>query len=304
MRIFVFVFLFFFYWNPQAQIVEKVQAQIAEEMISLIDLKNFQKQLSLDLVSPSFLLKQMYKKSQLLNNKDKLLDFMITRNLLAQITKKEGLSEIPNKDIETSLRSLKGKISHKKFSRKLNQAGIDLKALRKQIRTDLKNDLLLAQFVISKIIVSEQDIESYHFNKHNQALFKNFEYEFVSVTFAENKKSAVLKKILDKDSDDLEKMARSLDLEHKVLKLKQKDIQPTFKKELDKLSVSQLSPVLLLGNSYYILQLKWKYPQISPGEQKKKNQIEKTLYKKKLKEEIKKWVEEKKASFSIVRHSL
>ena len=117
--------------------------------------------------------------------------------------------------------------------------------------------------------------------------------------FSENKKEAVLKKILDKDLVDLERMALSLGLESKASKLKQKDIQPVFKKELDKLSVSQISPILIFGDFYYILQLKWKHPKIAPDEQKRKTRIEKILYEKKRKEEIHKWIEEKKASFSI-----
>lgn len=305
MRIFfICSFLLFLHFSSQAQIIERIQAQIGEEMVSLIDLKNFQKQLRLDLVSSSLLLTEIYKKSELLKDKNKLLDFMITRKMLFQVAKQEKLSSFSKKDIEKHFLLIKGKSSHKEFSSKLKKADLNLKSLREQILIDLKNNLLFAQFVVPKIIISEQDIESYHFNKYNQALFKNFEYEFVSVSFREDKKAGLLKKIKDTPLDSLEEIARSLNLEHKNLKLKDKEIQKLFKKELDKLSVSQISPLLLIGDSYYVLQLKWKQPQISPKEQKKKEQIEKTLYKKKLKEEIQKWVEKKRASFSIIRHPL
>ena len=304
MRTFIFCFLFFFSLDLQARVVEKIQAQIGEEMISFIDLKNFQTQLKLALVPSSLLLKQMYKKPHLLKNKKSLLDFMITRNMLSQIAKKENLKEVLKKNIEQQLNRLKGSSSHKNFSKRLKRAGLSLKSLREQILIDLKIDLLLAQFVVSKIAVSEQDIESYHFNKYNQPLFKSFEYEFISVPFAEDKKPAVLKKLSDDAEDDLEDIARSLDLEYKSLKLKEKDIQKQLKKELDKLSVSQISPLLIFGDSYYVLQLQWKYPQISPQEQKKKNQIEKFLYEEKLTKEIRKWIEKKKAGFYITVHSL
>ena len=303
MKVFIFSFLFCFSLGPQARLVERIQAQIGEEMISLIDFKNFQTQLSLALVPPSLLLKQMDKKPRLLKNKKALLDFMITRNMLAQIAKKENLKEVPKKDVEQQLNRLRGSSSHKNFSNRLKQAGLSLKSLREQILIDRNIDLLLTQFVVSKIAVSEQDIESYHFNKYNQPLFKSFEYEFISVSFAEDKKPDVLKKLSDEGTDDLKNMARSLGLEYKSLKLKGKDIQKQLKKELDKLSVSQISPLLILGNSYYILQLQWKSPQISPREQKKKKQIEKILYEEKLTKEMKKWIEEKKAGFYISYHS-
>jgi len=304
MKFLVFPYLFFFSLSLQSTVVEKTLAQIGEEMVSLIDFKNFRKQMRLKLVPPSLLLKEKYQRTSLLQNKNTLLEFLIDRNILYQTAKKEKLPEAAEKDIEARFHQLKGSVSHKTFATKLKKAGLSPKTLKKQILMDLTNDLLLSQFVISKITISEQDIESYHFNKYNKALFKTFEYEFVSVRFSEDKKEAILKKFLDKDLTDLEKTALSLGLEYKTSRLKQKDIQPVFKKELDKLSVSQISPILIFGDSYYILQLKWKHPKISPDEQKRKNQIEKLLYEKKRKEEIHKWIEEKKASFSIIRHSL
>ena len=99
MKFLVFLFLSSLSLPLQAQIVERVQAQIAEEMISLIDLKNFQRQLRLELVPPSLLLKQLYRRPELLTDKNKLLDFMINRNLLFQIAEKEKLLEIDKKVI-------------------------------------------------------------------------------------------------------------------------------------------------------------------------------------------------------------
>ena len=304
MKFLVFFFLSFLSLELHAQIVERVQAQISEEMISLIDLKNFQRQLRLGLVPPSLLLKQLYKKPELLTDKNKLLDFMINRNLLSQMAKKEKLPEIDKKDLEKSLQGLKGSLSKKLFARKLKKAGLELEDLKQQIIMDLKNDRLLSQFVISKITLSEQDLESFHFNRYNTALFTNFEYEFISVSFPENKKKKFLKHLRRKASGSLENLARSLNLEFKTLKLKDKEIHKLFKKELDKLSVSQVSPLLLLGNSYYALQLKWKQPQISPKKQKRKEQIEQILYKKKLRKELQKWIERKKASSSLTYYSL
>ena len=304
MKFIICSFLCFFSLSLHAQIVERVQAQIAEEMISLIDLKNFQRQLRSGLVPSSLLLKQLYRSPELLKDKNKLLDFMISRNMLFQMAKKEKLPELDKKALEKSLRQLKGSLSDKTFARKLKKVGLDLKDLKQQILMDLTNNLLLTRFVVSKIVISEQDIESYHFNKYNQPLFKNFEYEFISVSFPENRKEEILKGLSGKASVQLEDIARSLNLEPKTLKLKDKEIQKLFKKELDKLSVSQISPFLLLGNSYYVLQLKWKQPQISLREQKKKKEIEKALYKKNLRKETQKWVERKKASFSVIHHSL
>ncbi len=296
-----FLFLSF---NLSGEIVEKIQAQAGEEMISLIDLKNFRRQISSGLLPSSLLAKRAQEKSHFLKDRKKLLDFMIDRSMLYQIAQKEKLPKVSEKAIEAKFQQIKGSDSHKAFARKLKKAGLTSKTLKEQILIGLKNDLLISHWTAPKSAVSEQDIESYHFNKYGRPLFKSFEYEFVSVRFPESHKEAILKKIKLTGFSDLEKAAQALGLEPKISKLKQRDIQPVFKKELDKLSVSQISPLLILGDSYYILQLKWKYPRISPKEQKKKSQIERILFQKRQKEAVQKWIQEKRADFSIIRHSL
>ena len=297
--------LFLFSFPSQAQIVERVQAQIGKEMISFIDLKRFKKQLRLGLVSPSLLLKHLYKRGELLKDNNKLLDFMILREMLFQIAKKEKeLPEIPKKEIENMVITLQGSLSKKRFARRLKRGKLNRESLKRQILIDLTNDWLLSRFVLPKAMTSKQDIESYHFNKYKKPLFKHFEYEFVSVSFTEDKKTVVYKKLKDKKADNLEKIALLLGLEHKTLKLKDEDIQSLFKAELEKLSVSQISPLLVIGDTYYILQLKWKQAQISPAEQQKKEKIEQTLYQTKLKKEMQQWITEQRASFPIIRHSL
>lgn len=294
-----FVFLLFVFFSPSlfSQIVERVQAEVGGEMISLIDLKDFDIRIREGLLKPSSFLKPIFKKSELLN-------FIVTRNMLFQIAKKEKLPEISKEELENKIRKLRGDSSHKNFSLKLKRAGLNLKSLREQVLIDRSIDLLLSQKFALKTTVSEQDIESYHFHKYSRPLFNRFEYEFISVQMTEDKKPAMLKKLREGKLSDLEEMASELGLSAKSFKLKGEDIQSMLKKELDKLFVSQISPVLLLGGRYYVLQLKWKHPQISPSEQKKKAQIENFLYQKKLNEEIQKWIEEQKTMFSIVQHSL
>lgn len=304
MKFYLLFFLLFYSSLASTRIVERVQAQVLEEMISLIDLNLFQKRLKKGLVPPSILLSQYFTKSELLTSKNKLLDFMIYRSLLAQIAEKKPFPEIPEKQITEIFNKLKGKASEKNFSKKLARLGMTPSALKKEILLDLKNDLLINQSVASKIVISEQDIESYHFSRYKTPLFKSFEYEFVSASFPEKKKEDLLETISKKQIKDLKELASSLGLEHKVLKLKQKDLQKNFQRELDRLSISQVSPLLLFGGSYYLLQLKWKYPQVSLKEQKKKREIEQFLYKRQFKEETKKWVEAKKKLFSIRRHPL
>ena len=200
--------------------------------------------------------------------------------------------------------SLQGPLSQKQFSKKLKRLGLNLETLKQSVKAKIHIDLLLSQAVLSKITVSDQDIESYHFKKHKKALFKIFEYEFTSLSFPENKKEQILKSLQESSPKSLEKLAQDLNLEHKNSRLKEDQISEVFKKELDKLSVSQFSPILISGDSYYLLQLKWKAPLISPETKRKRDQIEKLLFEKKLKQELRQWIEEQKNQFFIKRAGL
>lgn len=287
-----------------ARLVERVQAQVAGEMISFMDLKNFQTKLKTGLVPPSLLLTQFFTKAEILKDKNVLLDFMIYRVLLAQLAEKAQLPNVSDEQITKTISSLKESSPKKNFSKKLAAVGETSSSLKQDVLIDIKNDLLLHQSIASKVIISEQDIESYHFNKYKEPLFKSFEYEFILASFPEKKKKDIFKKLSKIQIKDLKKTAQALGLEYKNLTLKQKDLQKDFKKELDGLSISQVSSLLLSQGSYYLLQLKWKTPQVKPEEQKRRMEIEQALYKKRLKEEIKKWLYEKKKAFLIHRHPL
>ena len=100
-------------------------------------------------------------------------------------------------------------------------------------------------------------------------------------------KSPGVIKAVNKGITNLEAMAKSLGLNHKILRLKDRDIQTDLKRELNRLSVSQISPIFFISDLYYIVQLHWKTPQISPEERQKKVEIEALLYKRKIKQRIK-----------------
>ena len=292
------ILLFFFNWSSQARLVESIKAQVGEEIITQRDLHNFKSQLKQKLVPPSLLLKTLYSRSQLIKKKSLRLKFMIENSLLTQLSEQsDGL--IDQSVLNKALKSMQGKLSQEQFNKKLKAVGLSLESLKKGLKSSLQIDFLLSQSVFSKISLSNQDIESYHFTKYKKPLFKFFEYEFTSLSFPESKKGLVIKKRQENSFKSLEELAQELNLEYKTSRLKENQISESFKKELDKLSVSQFSSLLLIGETYYLLQLKWKSPLISPKEHKKKSQIEKILYEKKAKQELRQWLEEKKSQFFI-----
>ena len=219
-----FYVLFLFCCYSHSKVVEKTQAVINEQMISLLDLKNFEQQLRLDLAPPDLLIGSLYNKSELLKDRRLLLDYMVKRNLLFQLAEDKEIPNPSSSAVNKVIEDLKGDLSKENFYKKLNQTGLDIESLKKSIVVSLRNKKLLTRFVVSQIRVSEQEIETYYFSKHKKSLFKNFEYEFVSVYFKEDQKPEVIK-VIKEGVTSLEDMAQSLSLDHKALRLKDRDIQ-------------------------------------------------------------------------------
>ena len=300
---FVFILLFFFSLNSMSRLVESLKAQVGGEAVTQSDLNNFKLQLKQKLNPSSLLLKTLYSPSQLLKNKPLLLQFMIEKSMLSQLAAQK---EPPlNKNLlNKELKSLQGGLSKKSFSQKLKRAGMTIESLKQEIKESMQIDFLLNQSVLSKVTISNQDIESYHFIKYRSPLFKVFEYEFSSLAFPESKKDQIIAYRQKKPFKSLEELSKALSLEFKNSRLKEGQISPVFKKELDRLSVSQFSPLLLLEDSYYLLQLKWKAPLISPKEKRKRDKIEQLLFEKKLEQEMRQWIDKQKSLFFIKEISL
>ena len=281
----------------EAQVADKILARISEEIITLSDQKVFRKQLQQNLV-PKNLLFQVFPKKNLLKNKQKDLEFLISQKiLLLSLQKKNPLFPLPEQEIQRALLSLKGNLSDKIFAQKLRNNHLHLTSLKNQIKDFLKIDFLIRQQIFSKINISESDIYAFYFNKTGKSFFKIFEYEFSSLFFpATNKESA---KLFQKNLARLsfEEAAKKQSLKIKVSKLKSIDINPLMEKALKSLSISQVSPLIPLNNGFYILKLKWKTPVLTALQQKQKNQIQEQLFKKELKREMNKWFQEKKQIF-------
>ena len=169
----LYIFVFFCFYS-HSELVEKTQAVINEQMISLLDLKNFEQQLKLGLAPPDLLMDTLYEKSKLLKDKSLLLDYMVKCNLLSQIAEDKKIPTSQSESVNRALEGIQGNLSKKSFYKKLDTAHQNIENLKKSIVVNLRNERLLSQFVISQIRVFEEEIEAYYFSKHNKNLFKKF----------------------------------------------------------------------------------------------------------------------------------
>ena len=153
----------------------------------------------------------------------------------------------------------------------------------------------------SKIIISENDINSFYFNKYRTGLFKHFEYDITSLAFPRTeegiKKARSARKALGKMS--FEETALMSQGELKTHRLKTGEMRRAMEKAVQSLSVSDVSDPIPMGGRLYLFRLNWKTPLFTRAEEKAKNKIQKILFDRELKKTLQKWLKEKRDSFAV-----
>ena len=302
MKSIIKVFCFFslaFSFPGQALLVEKVIARVGEDMISLMDLKLYRRQLAQNVV-PETLLFKVTSRRVLLSRKGRLPEFMVSKKILESLV--EELDFQPSeKQIQRVVKKIRGRLTGKAFVQKLSRNGLSLKKLRGEVALALKIDFLLTQEVASKIIVSENDINSFYFNKKGKSLFRHYEYDITSLSFPRTdegvKKARAAREAYKSMSVD--EISRTFSGQLKTSQLKTGEMQRVVEKALASLSVSDMSDPIPMGNHLYLFRLNWKTPLLTRAAEKTKTRIHKTLFEKELREALKKWLEEKKTDFSV-----
>ena len=276
---------------------EGIQAQVGTQIITSVDVKKFQRLWQAQLV-PRSPLDSLYSKKRGLKNPEEILRTLLSREIISQQIPPE-FPPVKEKDFQQEWKALQKVGGKKALLRKIQKAGWSLGDYQDFVRESLRMRQFLELSLMSKVSVSDQDIESAYLNQYKKPLFQEFEYEFLTVFFTEEEKASVIDYLKKNPVKDLNLLASELSLESKKSKIQGSQIKSEIKQQLDKLSVSQVSPILLINSMYYLLQIQWKSPLISTQERSKKQKIEKNLYEMAFNRELEEWIKEQKKQVYI-----
>ena len=296
---------FLFFITPllsHSYLVEKTVGSIGESFIPLSSVRLYKKRLRAGLIYPTTLFKLSSKK-ELLSNEKKLISFMLMNLMVYKVMKNINFEASPEQ-VEAALNRVKRKQKLVQFAKKLSRFGYTLKSFREELKVNLKKDFVIRQTIFSKIKISEDDINSYYFNKYKKSLYTSFEYDFSFISFLKTKKGLrEAKKVLNliKESS-FKKVSASLSPQKKILRSSQLDSR--MEKVLKNLSISKTSPITPIDNKLYIFSLHWKTPAFNLKQERTKQKIEALLIERELKRELKRWVDKQKKHFFINISSL
>lgn len=284
---------------PSYQVVEKILFSIEEELITLSARNQAERELKSGLSSPHAFLLRIFPKKTLLSNKKALLDFLIAQKMIDL-----SLSEadvLPNKEqVEAVLKNIRASSSMKAFKRKLKKNGMTLKELKTKISHSLRRDFFINREFVSKIIISDSDINGQLFNSKGKPSFNIFEYEFSFLAFPQTKEGLKeAREAFDALPVSFENFSKQKQGPYEKHRLKSGEMSSLMEKVLKNLSVAGFSPLTPIGSRVYIFKLDWKTPVWTADEEKERQKIHKALMETELIKEFHKWLKEKKSRYLL-----
>lgn len=286
---------------PSYQIVEKILFSVGEGIITLSDRNQMERELKAGFFPPYSFLLRIFPRKTLLLNKKALLDFLIAQKII-DLSLSEADASPDKKQVEAILQHIRASSSMKVFKQKLKQNGLTLKELKTKISRSLMRDFFLNREFVSKIIISDSDINGHFFNVKGKNLFKIFEYEFSFLSFLQTKEGLKqAREAFDTLPVSFKNFSKQKGGSYEKHRLKSGEMSASMEKALKNLSVSRFSPLTSIGDRVYIFKLDWKTPVWTASEEQERQKIHKSLMKAELIKEFHKWLKEKKSRYSLSR---
>ena len=299
--------------------VEKVLFPLGEEMVSLSDRNQAEKELRAGLVLKDNLIFAVFPVQTLLSDKSALEDFLIAQKIIDLSLKEEADGETPfnktseggaasdfqpdKKEERAALQRIQGKSSSQSMRKRLRKAGLSPKLFRAQTTQSLKRDFFIRQKFASKIIIAESDIERRLLQARKGAPVRPplFEYEFRFISFDRTEEGLKQAREAEKAlPQSFESRYESQGGKNKQ-RLKSGEISPPIEKALQGLSLSQFSPLTSIGDKIYIFRLDWKTAVYKAAEDRERQKIRAALLREALQKDFKQWLKEKKSLYSLSR---
>ncbi len=236
-----------------AAIVDRIVAQVNNEIITLSELEQTIKYLQVDPATGGKVKDNDAVRRQ-------TLDSLIDRKLAKEEAKRLGLT-VSDKEIQKTLDDIKKRnniTDDEAFARQLAKDGLSLEQLRQQISENLTRDRLIQIMVRSKVKVSEEDMRRFYeeFKRHGggqQVRVQVIEIPYAGDSDADKEATRALaeKAFLElRQGKSMESVSQKLQQEGKAVKLvdpgyvsPQQAQDPRFAQFIDSLRPGEVVPV-------------------------------------------------------------
>ncbi len=295
-----------FPYNSDAEVIEKIVAVVNGEIITLSELRE---------ISVPYL-EKMKLKFSLDNNKEqireiekRILDQLIDEKLINQEADRLKI-EITEKEVDVAIRDVmdKNKVSKDQFKQVLLEEGITFEKYRDQLKNQIKKMRLLDQEIKSKVQVAEKEIEEYY-KEHIDSFNSPPEIRLQQILLM------IPPKASEQEIDQIRKKAGEIEQKIReggdftaMVKLysqdssaamggdmgvfRQGELLPALNDVAFSLGVGEASSLIQTPKGFHIIKVLDKRERQKMAKEERWNEIENTLYNKKVEDKFKQWVKE------------
>lgn len=285
---------FFISSQATAQLVDRIVAVVNGEIITLYELKqNLNNQY---LISNKRL--DVGVGSQDENLRKEVLNSMINDLLLVQEAERLRI-EVSDTEVDNYIRNIKKEqnISEDEFDQFLQRQRLTLEKLRERVRNKIKKKRLLTSMVLQKVVVFQEEIESYY-AKHQDKYQVSKKIHLRLIVHPDKEKLCDLRQQILAGKISFENAAKGYSQGPGAEQggdlgfVDWKDLDSKWKNILKDLKKGNLSEVFSLQDRYAILYLQSSMPAGQKPLKEVREKIRNVIYQQKLKDRFEEYMEE------------
>jgi len=288
-----------------ADVVERVLAIVNNKPITLTEFNDFKQRLQSEGLLDEALLK-LRSPQKILSSRKATLNHLIDEKLLDHAVEAQNLS-VPFERVEKEIRSIaqQNGITRKQLKQALAERGVKFSEYQDFIKTSLERKSLIEKEITSKIKISEDDISSYYISTHGAGDADAFEYTLSHIFFKKNdhnaekkqKAHSVLKKLTTKPFEEMaEKFSEDPNYSQGGLlgTFKDGEMVPALEQAVAPLEKGEITGVVETQSGFHIIKVLNKKLIENPKIKKQKQQIRQRLLARAFKNQLERWLEEKR----------
>ncbi len=285
------------------RLVDEVLAVVGDEIITLSDIKAYEKELY-KFLSQKYSGKELEQK--FVQERRKLLDNMIQRKLLLVKARQEGLSV--EEDLKITMKNLAkqyGFSTVQELEQAMKAQGMDVEEWKRTAKENLLQQKLIQKEVEAKLSVTEGEIRDYY-EAHREEFGEPARWVLRAIKVEKNEEAEARKKKIDevlaeKGFDEAVKLSAPPFSSNggELGELTQDEIRPEFLEAIKKTPAGALTPWLEAEDGWYkFLVEKYIPPKVKSLSQVRR-EIENKILAKKRQEALRKFIEELKKEIPV-----
>ena len=299
----VFLFLVLFSNPTEGKILEKIQAVVNGEIITLTEIKEYRNKLKTGGFLDELLFSEPEVREKALKDSEYLLKLLVNERIIDFEVKRQNFLVTEKKvDKEISTIAKRQNMTLTQLKKTLKAQSVSYKDYRSFVKKSVERRLLIEKEITSKIKVSEQDIISYYLTNNPSHGSQVFEYSLAHVLLKkgdETKARKILKDLASGVSFENLVLKHSTDVDsHKqggeFGNFKSGEMIASIEKAIESLKIGETSSVVNTPMGLHIFKVTDKKLVKDPAIEKQRQKIFQKLYAQAFKEQLGFWLSQKR----------